>query len=101
MGTQQVAFTVHGIIFPKCAVDVEHILAQVDGVDDVPVNCANERAAVVYDPARVNVSTLVAAICKNVYDTPLEQISICSDDLSYATSGRTAQTVLKQGEGSP
>lgn len=99
MGTQQVAFGIRGMFGPKCARDIEHHIAQRDGVIAAQVNYATERATVVYDPTRVTTLKMVNAVRSIGYDTPTERLVFHSDDLLYATSARAIERVIGNAAG--
>jgi Cu+-exporting ATPase len=84
---------------PKCAVDIERVLTQLDGVVAAQVNYATERARVVYDPARVTALCMVSAIRSIAFDIPLERQTLHSGDLLYASSARTVEKLLQQAQG--
>lgn len=73
MNTRQTSFSIQGMFCARCAVDLEHALAQRDGVMSACVNYASERATVLYDPARVKPLTLVHTVKDAGFTTPLEQ----------------------------
>ncbi|MDE3087846.1 MAG: cation transporter [Chloroflexota bacterium] len=101
MSTRQISFAIQGMreACPKCAVDIEHALTQLDGVVAAQVNYATERATVVYDPIRVLPATLVNAIRSRGYEVPLVRVTLYADDLLYATSAQTIEKVLGRTEG--
>ena len=51
MSTRQISFAIQGMYCAKCALKVETVLGQLDGIIAAQVNYATERASVVYDPA--------------------------------------------------
>ncbi|MBI4671577.1 MAG: heavy-metal-associated domain-containing protein [Chloroflexi bacterium] len=73
MSTRQLSFSIQGMFCARCAVELERALAQRDGVIGASVNYASERATVLYEPARVNPSGLVAVVKEQGLTTPLEQ----------------------------
>lgn len=99
MSAQSISFALQGMFCPKCAGIIERALTQLDGIVAAQVNYATERATVVYDPMRVTASRMVSAIRSIGYDTPLESITVLSDDLLYATSARAMERVLGKIEG--
>ena len=101
MSTRQISFAIQRMreACPKCAVDVEHALTQLDGVVAAQVNYATERATVVYDPIRVLPVTLVNAIRSRGYEVSLVRVALYSDDLLYASSAQTIEKVLGRTEG--
>jgi len=73
MKTQQISFSIQGMFCARCAVNLEQALTQHDGVIGACVNYASERATVLYDPAHVKPTQLVAIIKRAGFATPLEQ----------------------------
>ncbi|HKY75991.1 MAG TPA: heavy metal translocating P-type ATPase [Acidimicrobiia bacterium] len=64
---EQVEFTVTGMTCGSCAARVERALARQEGVERAAVNLATERAVVSFDPERLGVDDLVAAVGKAGY----------------------------------
>ncbi len=73
MNTQQLSFSIQGMFCARCAVDLEHALAERDGVIGACVNYASEHATVLYDATRVKPSQFVAIVKRAGFSTPLEQ----------------------------
>jgi cation-transporting ATPase V len=63
----QVEFTVSGMTCGSCAARVERTLVKQEGVERAAVNLATERAVVAFDPERLGVDDLVAAVGKAGY----------------------------------
>ena len=66
-GLVDVELAVSGMTCGSCAARVEKVLNRQEGVARAAVNLANERATVAYDPGRVSVDDLVAAVGKAGY----------------------------------
>ena len=64
---QHVEFAVSGMTCGSCAARVERALKKQEGVEEAAVNLATERAVVSFDPARLAVGDLVAAVEKAGY----------------------------------
>ncbi|MDL1894703.1 heavy-metal-associated domain-containing protein [Anaerolineae bacterium CFX7] len=73
MNTRRISFSIQGMFCARCAVDLEHALAEPDGVIGACVNYASERATVMYEPARVNPKQFVAIVKRAGFATPLEE----------------------------
>jgi cation-transporting ATPase V/Cu+-exporting ATPase len=72
--TTELELTVSGMTCGSCAARVEKALSGQGGVERAGVNLATERATVVFDPSRVRVEDLVAAVDRIGYGlTPAEQ----------------------------
>ncbi len=62
-----VTIPIGGMTCAACSQRVEKVLAKLDGVESAAVNLATEKATVVYDPRRVRLSAIKAAIEKAGY----------------------------------
>jgi Cu+-exporting ATPase len=76
---RQVIIPIEGMSCAACSAAVERVLSRLEGVTEASVNLATERAAVRYDPKKVRLSQLKAAIVKAGY-TPLESERQVSPD---------------------
>src|SRR5688572_8351303 len=63
----EVTFPVTGMTCASCVRRIERRLGKVDGVHDVNVNLATEKARVVFDPSLVGLPDLVTAVEKAGY----------------------------------
>jgi cation-transporting ATPase V len=63
----EVELAVSGMTCGSCSARVEKTLKRQDGVVSANVNLASERATVLYDPGRISVDDLVAAVGKTGY----------------------------------
>ena len=83
---EHVEFTVSGMTCGSCAARVERALSKQDGVERAAVNLATERAVVAFDPERLAVDDLVAAVGKAGYG------------LAPITAGSTEEPVDTEAE---
>ena len=74
MTEQNVSIPVRGMTCASCVAHVEHALRGVDGVEDVAVNLATERATIRFDPAAVRMADLVRAVQETGYEVPTETV---------------------------
>ena len=65
--TTEITFPVTGMTCASCVRRIEKRVGKVDGVQDVSVNLATEKARVTYNPAIVGVPDLVSAVEKAGY----------------------------------
>jgi Cu+-exporting ATPase len=65
---ERLTLPVQGMHCAACVGKVEGALARVPGVESASVNLATERATVAFDPARVEVGTLQAAVAAAGYE---------------------------------
>jgi Cu+-exporting ATPase len=75
-----VSFPVEGMTCASCVNRITRFLRKVDGVEDAIVNLAAESATVRYDPARVGVGDLVAAVDAAGYVALADQAAGDGDD---------------------
>src|SRR5713226_6602153 len=69
-GRQLVDLELDGMTCASCAARIERKLNKLDGVD-ATVNFATERAAVAYDPERVDVDQLIQTVSHTGYGASL------------------------------
>ncbi len=74
MTEQNVSIPVRGMTCASCVAHVEHALRGVDGVEDVAVNLATERATLRFDPQAVRMADLVRAVQETGYEVPTETV---------------------------
>ncbi len=67
-GQQEVRFAVRGMTCAACVARVERTLNKLPGVHDATVNLATENAAVEYEPERVSLADLRAAVERAGYE---------------------------------
>jgi len=78
---------------------IEHGLRQVDGVQEVNVNLANERGTVIYDPDKVSVDKLVRTIRDVGYDARIERITISIGGMTCASCVTHIENALRSTDG--
>jgi Cu+-exporting ATPase len=88
-----VSFPVEGMTCASCVNRITRYLRKVDGVEEANVNLAAETATVRFDPARVSVGDLVAAVETAGYVARVEQAATADHDADVeqaaeARSGR-------------
>src|SRR5215213_7028892 len=74
-GRQQITLPVTGMTCASCVRRIERALSKVDGVHEVSVNLATEKARVTYDPAVSSIGQLKAVVERAGYgvgDLPAE-----------------------------
>ena len=84
-----VSFPVDGMTCASCVNRITRFLRKVDGVEDANVNLASESATVRFDPTRVGVADLVAAVDAAGYVARLERAAVGGQaDLAQAAEAR-------------
>ena len=84
---------IEGMTCASCATRIERKLNRLDGVE-ASVNYATERAAVAYDPARVALDDLLAAVAAAGYRAALPGEAAPSADAARALRSRVAIAAL-------
>jgi Cu+-exporting ATPase len=81
---ETVSFPVEGMTCASCVNRITRFLGKVDGVDSANVNLASESATVRFDPARVTVSDLAAAVDAAGYVAKVEQAASGAEEREVA-----------------
>jgi Cu+-exporting ATPase len=84
-----------GMHCATCAISVEEALAGVQDVDAAQVNFGTETARVVYDPAKVSLAKLEAAVRDAGYDTINQTVTLKVGGMMCATCAGTIETALR------
>ncbi|HEY3336033.1 MAG TPA: heavy metal translocating P-type ATPase, partial [Candidatus Limnocylindrales bacterium] len=79
-----VSFPVEGMTCASCVNRITRFLNKVEGVEEANVNLASESATVRFDPARVDVAGLVAAVDAAGYVARVEQASSADHEADVA-----------------
>ena len=94
MTTAQVALPIVDMTCPSCAETIERALGKLDGVAQARVNWAWGNVRVTYDPARVAISELVAAIERAGYDVATTRLILSISDASCTGCAGRIERVL-------
>lgn len=84
-----------GMHCATCAISVEEALAAVQDVDAAQVNFGTETARVVYDPAKVSLEKLEAAVRDAGYDTINQTVTLNVGGMMCATCAGTIEAALR------
>ncbi len=74
MSKKTIALPVQGMTCASCSSNVERALSKVDGVSNVNVNLATERASVTFSNGDLPLDTLVDAVASAGYEVPVEKV---------------------------
>jgi copper chaperone CopZ len=58
----EIKFAVEGIVCTGCAMDMENIMLDMDGVEDASVNYKDGIFSITYDPAEIDVTTIIKKV---------------------------------------
>ena len=58
----EITFLVEGIVCTGCAMDMENIMLDMDGVEEASVNFADGIFSITYNPDEVGVNTIITKV---------------------------------------
>jgi Cu+-exporting ATPase len=96
---KRIELPIEGMSCASCVTRVEHGLQRTPGVARAQVNLAAERAAVTFDPARISVTDLIAAVHGAGYEVPHERVTLPVAGMSCASCVERVERALKAVEG--
>jgi Cu+-exporting ATPase len=96
---KQVTLPVRGMTCASCVRTIERNLLKLDGVDEVNVNLATERATVTFDPDRVDPAEMVSLVAEIGYVVPEETAAISVGGMTCASCVRTIERNLSKLDG--
>ena len=88
-----------GMTCASCARTVERGLKRLDGVEEVTVNVATDRAAVTFDPTALNVTDLVGRVRESGYDVDARRVILPIGGMTCAACVRHVERALGKVEG--
>ncbi len=94
MSEQRIALPVRGMTCAACVAHVESALKEVDGVEDVAVNLATERAVLRFDPSAVRMADLVRAVQETGYEIPTETVILPIGGMTCAACAMHVEKAL-------
>jgi len=59
---QEIVFLVEGIVCTGCALDMENVMLNVDGIEGASVNFADGIFSITYNPDEVGVNTIIKKV---------------------------------------
>ena len=92
---RKIILPVRGMTCASCVAHVEKALKGVDGISDVNVNLATEKASVEYDPSKASPEEVVKAIEEIGYGVLTDDVTINVDGMTCASCVMTVEQVLK------
>jgi Cu+-exporting ATPase len=99
MATQQITLPVTGMTCASCVRSVERALQKAEGVEEVSVNLATERATVSYDTDQTDPQHLIQRIDKAGYGVPTATIELPITGMTCASCVRTVERALHKPAG--
>ncbi|MDR7484096.1 MAG: heavy metal translocating P-type ATPase [Armatimonadota bacterium] len=92
---KHVDLPVEGMSCASCVARVEEGLKRTPGVTQAQVNFASERASVAFDPGKIQIHDLIAAVHGSGYRVPLERITIPVEGMSCASCVAKVEDALR------
>lgn len=99
MATKRIDLPVIGMTCSACVRNIERALNKDDGVEDVVVNFATERASVNYDSTLTDLSGLVDRIQSSGYNVATAKVELPITGMTCAACERNVSRALKKPEG--
>jgi Cu+-exporting ATPase len=96
---RQVTVPVHGMTCASCVAHVEKALRGVEGIDDVNVNLATEKASVWFSTDSLEVRKLVDAVHETGYEVPTETITLAIGGMTCASCAAHVEKALRKVAG--
>ena len=93
--TQKLTLPVTGMTCANCVSTIERNLLRLDGVEQATVSLASERAAVTYDPAKVDARVLVERVRRAGYDVALGDLSLAVSRMADDNDARRLERFLR------
>lgn len=90
---------VSGMSCASCALNVEKSLKNLEGVDEAQVNLGTEEATVEYNPEKLNLSRLEAAVEEAGYGVVNEKVTLKVGGMSCAMCVKAIEDVLSKLDG--
>ncbi len=99
MASKQISLPVTGMTCAMCVKNVERSLKRADGVADVTVNLATEKATVDYDACKLKVGDLVSQIEKSGYGVARASIDLPITGMTCAMCQKNVARALNKVDG--
>ncbi len=99
MSTQQIDLPIMGMTCASCVRNVERALSKAEGVAEVNVNLATERAQVRFDPEKVKVDEMIARVANAGYSVAQATIELPITGMTCASCVRNVERALSRTPG--
>ncbi len=99
MSEQKIALPVRGMTCASCVAHVGRALEKVEGVEEVHVNLATEKAVVAFRLDHTSLDNLVAAVQETGYEVPTETITLPIGGMTCASCAAHVEKALSKTPG--
>lgn len=96
MADNTVSLPLTGMTCTNCAANIERSLSRLEGVRQVNVNFASERAEVTFDPAQLTVQDVIERVRKSGYEVPLGRVEMPITGMTCANCVANVERALKK-----
>jgi Cu+-exporting ATPase len=96
---KRIELPVEGMSCASCVARVEEELQKAPGVTSAQVNFASERASVAFDPGRISVQELIAAVHGAGYGVPRDRVTIPVAGMSCASCVARVEDAVRGVDG--
>jgi len=96
---KKVEFPVTGMSCASCVAKVEKGLSKMNGISDVKVNFATEKATVKFDPSRIHLGDLIGTVKDLGYEAGMEKVTLPVHGMSCASCVKKVEKALSGLEG--
>ena len=97
--TKQLVLPITGMTCANCVATVERNLKRLDGVGSAIVNLSSERATVQFDPAKLDLGTILAKVERAGYGVATGEADLVIKRLADDTDARRLEKALSKLEG--
>ncbi|ADL07489.1 heavy metal translocating P-type ATPase [Thermosediminibacter oceani] len=96
---QNIALTIKGMTCASCAARIEKALSKMDGVQEVNINFATEKASITYDHGEVSIADFVQKIRDLGYDVIADRVELGLKNMTCASCAARIEKVLSRAPG--
>ncbi|MGW8186873.1 MAG: copper ion binding protein, partial [Desulfobacterales bacterium] len=96
MNKKKITLPITGMTCANCAANIERGVKKLDGVAEVNVNFASEKAAVAFDPQKIGVEDLVKKIEKTGYGISTAKLEFPVTGMTCANCARNIERTLNK-----
>lgn len=96
MATTEISVPITGISCANCVNTIERDLRRLEGISEVTVNLATERAKIAFDKPKVNERKIIEQIRASGYEVPLARLELPVTGMTCANCAATIERTLNR-----
>lgn len=97
--TERITLGIIGMTCAACSTRIEKNLSKVEGITQVNVNLASEKASISYDPFQVTIEQVIEKVKKTGYSVREEKVTLAIRGMTCAACSNRIEKVLNKVEG--